>query len=413
MTSPLRRKHRITARNTRETSSRAAVCGGAAFLTAIALLAGQITPAIAEDGLVQPGSRLVWHPVRPERSDDAAQSAPSKAPEPSNASVATKSAEQQVVDTAVQKCSGECDAEQSNKAPRKLHSVVTAQFNTNTADAQTGSKGSVRVAAGQNTPAAGKSSNVALTDPFGDTMPSVRSRRLAMTPPDDINTLPAPNQNTASPMRIQESQQDPVELTPPEPLRSGLPRRTVKTYQPAEPAVPAPDLLPYASPDKLPLRNPEEACKDEYDHIKAVTLNKLSIDIIPPGAQAKGDQVPYECGLSTDEFTPRCWPHLTYTWKASALCHKPLYFEEVAFERYGHSWGPYGLEDCQSFIHFFGELVLLPYNVGVQTPCECDYALGYYRPGDCAPWICDPFPLSCRGVMTGAVGYCAFAALFP
>ncbi|HEY2827674.1 MAG TPA: hypothetical protein VGJ04_08750, partial [Pirellulales bacterium] len=72
-----------------------------------------------------------------------------------------------------------------------------------------------------------------------------------------------------------------------------------------------------------------------------------------------------------------------------------------------------GLEDAQSFVHFFGDLVLLPYNVGVQTPCECDYALGYYRPGDCAPWICDPFPLSCRGVMTGAVGYCAFAALFP
>ncbi len=171
-------------------------------------------------------------------------------------------------------------------------------------------------------------------------------------------------------------------------------------------------MLPGANPERLP-KNPEAACKDEYDRIKAVTLTKLSIDIVPPGDQAKGDQVPFECGLSTDPFNGRCWPRTTYTWKASALCHKPLYFEEVAAERYGHSAGPCGLEDAVSFVHFFGDLALLPYNVGVSTPCECEYDLGYYRPGDCAPWILDPFPLSCRGIVTGAVGYVAFGALFP
>jgi hypothetical protein len=103
---------------------------------------------------------------------------------------------------------------------------------------------------------------------------------------------------------------------------------------------------------------------------------------------------------------------LTYTWKASALCHKPLYFEEMAAERYGHSHGP-GLEYVTSFVHFFGNLALLPYWVGVDTPCECIYDLGYYRVGDCAPYEFDAFPLSVRGAVTGAIGYSGVVALFP
>jgi hypothetical protein len=85
----------------------------------------------------------------------------------------------------------------------------------------------------------------------------------------------------------------------------------------------------------------------------------------------------------------------------------------VGLERYGHSCGPLGLEYVDSAAHFFGNLVLLPYEVGVTTPCECEYDLGYYRPGNCAPYILDPFPLSCRGLLTGAIGYCGVAALFP
>jgi hypothetical protein len=47
----------------------------------------------------------------------------------------------------------------------------------------------------------------------------------------------------------------------------------------------------------------------------------------------------------------------------------------------------------------------LPYKMGVETPCECIYPLGTYRPGDCAPRICEGVPLSIRGALfeTGAV----------
>ena len=73
------------------------------------------------------------------------------------------------------------------------------------------------------------------------------------------------------------------------------------------------------------------------------------------------------------------------TWKASNLCHKPLYFEEVNLERYGHTAGPV-LQPLVSSAHFFGNIIVLPYKMGVHGPTECQYSLGYYRPGNCAPW---------------------------
>jgi hypothetical protein len=111
--------------------------------------------------------------------------------------------------------------------------------------------------------------------------------------------------------------------------------------------------------------------------------------------------IPTECSLANDEYIPRDWLCMNLNWKASSLCHKPLYFEEVALERYGHSTGPF----TQPFIstaHFFGSLVTLPYQMGMHPPQECQYVLGYYRPGSCAPWLVPPFPVSWRGALAEA-----------
>lgn len=97
-------------------------------------------------------------------------------------------------------------------------------------------------------------------------------------------------------------------------------------------------------------------------------------------------------GMSPGE---RCYSPLTYTWKASALCHKPLYFEQIQLERYGHDAGPI-VQPVISGAHFFGAVLLLPYSMGIEPPQECVYPLGYYRPGDCAPYMIPPFPLSLR-----------------
>jgi hypothetical protein len=99
-------------------------------------------------------------------------------------------------------------------------------------------------------------------------------------------------------------------------------------------------------------------------------------------------------------------------WKASGLCHKPLYFEQVALERYGHSTGPL-TQPIVDGAHFFLTVPVLPYKMGIEAPWECKYALGYYRPGSCAPYIIPPIPLSARGAALEAATAAALIYTLP
>jgi hypothetical protein len=114
-------------------------------------------------------------------------------------------------------------------------------------------------------------------------------------------------------------------------------------------------------------------------------------------------RLPGECQSRTASYLPptRNWIPSTFTWTASALCHKPLYFEEVQLERYGHTAGPIK-QPIISGAHFFLNICVLPYKMAIHPPMECQYPLGYYRPGDCAPWQIPPVPLSLRGAAAQA-----------
>jgi hypothetical protein len=123
-----------------------------------------------------------------------------------------------------------------------------------------------------------------------------------------------------------------------------------------------------------------------------------------------------------EEFVPmprREWAPARKYWVASAVCHQPLYFQDAALERYGHSteqfFGPLGrymtypLDDpsqstqrnqiMQPFFSiglFALQIGLLPYNLVVDPPWEPEYDLGYYRPGDRVP--SDVYYLPLHGV---------------
>ncbi|MEQ1904123.1 MAG: hypothetical protein ABL888_08075 [Pirellulaceae bacterium] len=130
--------------------------------------------------------------------------------------------------------------------------------------------------------------------------------------------------------------------------------------------------------------------------ISAARLGESDISAI-----AEVWQVPVECIVTTGVFPGRCWEPQTVTWYASNLCHKPLYFEHVQLERYGHSAGPYMGPLC-STAHFFGSVITFPYHTAIHPPNECVYPLGYYRPGNCAPWLVEPFPISLKGAIRQA-----------
>ena len=107
-------------------------------------------------------------------------------------------------------------------------------------------------------------------------------------------------------------------------------------------------------------------------------------------------RLPQVCTVGDRGSATRDWIPQTYTWKASSLCHKPLFFENVQLERYGHSRGPFS-QPVHSVAHFFVSLATVPYQTAITPANECQYALGFYRPGNCAPWLKDPVPISLDG----------------
>ena len=153
-----------------------------------------------------------------------------------------------------------------------------------------------------------------------------------------------------------------------------------------------------------------EVLKVVEERLAPGSLQRINIDIAVTG-QPDQDR-PMVHRWEEDDYEPRSWALTTFTWKASALCHKPLYFEQVHVERYGHARHPL-LEPVLEGAHFFASVPLLPYKMGLQPPKECVYALGYYRPGSCAPYLLDPLPLSLRGALFQGAAIYGGVALLP
>jgi hypothetical protein len=122
--------------------------------------------------------------------------------------------------------------------------------------------------------------------------------------------------------------------------------------------------------------------------------------------------LPTTCGTGYERFVGRNFIPSTVQWTASGLCNKPLYFEQVQLERYGHEAGPI-IQPLVSTAHFFGNIAILPYKMGIHPPNECQYSLGYIRPGNCAPYMMQPIPWSLRGALVQAGAVTGAAALIP
>jgi hypothetical protein len=160
---------------------------------------------------------------------------------------------------------------------------------------------------------------------------------------------------------------------------------------------------PLATGQLLNLVNGKAVIGNEAGQVVAnIPLNDLSEDDL---CFVSGWwKLPAECAIASNQQIDnysRGWMPSTLNWHASALCHKPLYFEQVQLERYGHTAGPFK-QPFVSGAHFFGSVVMLPYKMALDAPWECEYALGYYRPGSCAPWHIPPFPFSPRAAMAQA-----------
>jgi len=238
-----------------------------------------------------------------------------------------------------------------------------------------------------------------VNDPFAEDLNATPQPGPAVDPlaiPDPAPSTPAPPSLPITPAApLDAVPESAPERAPAAPYRDeGLEERMVDP----KPLVPLDEAeeRPQVECDKLR----DLMLKDRLGRVNGARI----VDLRP---QEKGE-MPYECTLGggdRDLSAGRDWACTTYTWKASALCNKPLYFENYQMERYGHSFGPV-IDPVVASAHFFGSALILPYKMGVETPCECVYDLGYYRPGSCAPHTIDGFPISVRGaaLQAGVVG---------
>lgn len=113
----------------------------------------------------------------------------------------------------------------------------------------------------------------------------------------------------------------------------------------------------------------------------------LRVNITETNAEAPTDQSDELVSryLGTASILPS---EKIFAWAAPDISYQPLYFEDVAHERYGQT--PEGCELRQTVLsaaHFFGSAALLPYKLVDQHRHSCDGPLGFCRPGSDSPFV--------------------------
>lgn len=164
----------------------------------------------------------------------------------------------------------------------------------------------------------------------------------------------------------------------------------------------SPRLLRFVTSDPAEKAEDENEADADERPIRALTTNILpSKGELPPNYAAarfaKSGDVLHTVGTS------RPWMGSVYDWKASAFCHRPLYFDEPYVERNGHSFGL--LQPAVSGAHFFARIPALPYMIAAYPPHECIFTLGHARPGSYAPfrYIRLPLRLDAAAIQAGVV----------
>ncbi len=200
---------------------------------------------------------------------------------------------------------------------------------------------------------------------------------------------------------------DPAPTTPSKPSTPSVPKRSVdsSSFSPALPSVKPRDIeAPFISAGEDPRNRMRETCPP-VSSLKPIS--QITNDIAAPEGE-----FPNECTLGDEPFTGRNFQPICYSWAAPGLAINPLYFEEPALERYGHSCCPI-IQPVISAGHFVLTIPALPWLMAIDPPNECQYVLGYYRPGECAPYVLDPIPFSVRAALVEGGVATALVFLIP
>lgn len=160
---------------------------------------------------------------------------------------------------------------------------------------------------------------------------------------------------------------------------------------------------------------------------KPITSILPYYDYLPGGEDPCEYMCPRPEGCGTDEDARPC-PELVampdvslagrhfvdthVLWEPSNLFHNPLYFEDHALERYGHTHHEL-LQPFVSVGKFGAQFIGLPYQMALHPIHECQYTLGWHRPGECVPYRYHLPPWNTKAALTAAGAYTGLIFLFP
>ncbi len=297
---------------------------------------------------------------------------------------------------------------------------------------------------------AGPSTSVSVTDdPFTPIGPPLK----IVEAPEESPAIPAEPAAPVLPDQADESAVSvplPVELPTPMPAESRtanlpqIPRTPIDpTPTPAPPPprfAPAPeqrlpedDLPPFLAPRRDPLVPPEPEQRDvpraeppgsivagHLPQLRPITTiqpfrncstDGAGVKMCPPNSSGS-DRCPEQQPLPEFGMKDRNAVDLAYCWDASNLHHTPLYFEDVVLERYGHTY----CEPVQSIVSagkFGVDLIGLPYQMALAPIHKREYPLGYYRPGDPAPYKAYQIPWNRDAAFKAAYFYTGMSFIVP
>jgi hypothetical protein len=141
-------------------------------------------------------------------------------------------------------------------------------------------------------------------------------------------------------------------------------------------------------------------------------INEISVDIRQTEIEVPDRSKPFFEKMDRREPRHQTWTPLQFSWQATDFWHRPLYFDDVPLERYGQMHHPL-IQPWLSGVHFFGNVPLLPYKMGVDRPCDDIATLGYYRPGSAAPPVGRRLPLEADAATIEAATWVGLFLLLP
>ncbi len=157
---------------------------------------------------------------------------------------------------------------------------------------------------------------------------------------------------------------------------------------------------------------------DEEDSLATLDLEARDIREIRPNINyalqgIRNKELPPKLSTSRNDtyVRPERTP-IEFHWMASNLHHYPLYFEDPALERYGHSYHPL-IQPFASAGRMTTQLLGLPYQMAIDPIHRRRYSLGWIRPGDCAPKLKYRLPLNKKAALVEAAAITAGAVILP